>query len=148
MSKCAISVLKRELLFFGCEQRPSRKKGEIIFIFSPKKNASISSSNACFRPSSLNATERRWQSEHLKLNRGPSTSDLQWLTQERERQRERERVENNPERSGAGGFSLRMVLYVSAATAKSSDITGASADTTHGRWILMSRALSKRVNLP
>lgn len=86
--------------------------------------------------------------ENLKLNRGPSTSDLQWLKQERMWVGGGVVVENNPERSGGGGFSLRMVLYVSAAAAKSSDITGALADTTHGRWVLMSRPLSKRVNLP
>lgn len=120
MSKSA--VLKRNLLFFDGLK--------IIFLFRTSSYLSY-----------LNATERRWQSGHLKLNRRHLTcSGLKWSEGAG---LGREWKITQREAGGAGGFSLRMVLYVSAAAAKSSDITGASADTTHGRWVLTSRPLSK-----
>lgn len=46
---------------------------------------------------------------------------------------ETEEARKITESVNTAGFSLQMVLYVSAKTAKSSDITEASADTTHGQ---------------
>lgn len=43
------------------------------------------------------------------------------------------RIDKITEGLSLGGFSLRMVLSASVQTDKSSDITPASADTTHGR---------------
>lgn len=76
VSKNATLVLKKEQLFFGYEQRPSRKKHFrffcCFFFFFTQLSAYV-----------IWTLREHGSQEHLKLNRRPSTSDLQWLKQER-----------------------------------------------------------------